>query len=90
MSHSFTPGPWQWLGVNLEGPQFTDVIEAKVSCGMWCQGGNVDLTISDADRRLIAAAPALYEALAALVERGTDSPEHMAAERALALARGEA
>ena len=32
----------------------------------------------------------LYEALAALVERGTDSPEHMAAERALALARGEA
>lgn len=43
-----------------------------------------------ANARLIAAAPALYEALAALVERGTDSPEHMAAERALALARGEA
>ena len=32
---------------------------------------------------------ALYDALAALVETGTDSPQHIAAERALALARGE-
>jgi len=35
------------------------------------------------DAHLFAAAEEMREALSALVERGTDSPEHMAAEAAL-------
>lgn len=40
--------------------------------------------------QLFAAAPDLLAALQALVERGTDSPEHMAAEAAIAKATGHA
>lgn len=43
-----------------------------------------------ANARLIAAALDLLEALKALVERGTDSPEHRAAEAAIAKATGDA
>lgn len=39
---------------------------------------------------LVAAAPDLLAALVALVERGTDSPEHRAAEAAIARAKGAA
>jgi len=38
--------------------------------------------------RLVAAAPDMLAALIALVERGTDSPEHCAAEAAIARAMG--
>lgn len=63
----FTPAPWKWVGQNLEGPNYADVIDAKVSCGAWCLGGSADLAISDADRALIAAAPALLDALQSAV-----------------------
>lgn len=40
--------------------------------------------------RSVNAHASLVAALEGLVERGTDSPEHQAAERALKLTRGEA
>jgi len=62
---SFTPGPWKWSGRELEqdGGEWRDIIHTEVSCGSFCYGGCVDMTISDADRALIAAAPELLEAL---------------------------
>lgn len=42
-----------------------------------------------ANARLMAAAPDLLEALKALVEHGTDSPQHLAAEAAIAKAEGQ-
>ena len=61
-----TPGPWEWVGRDLESNfpgHYEAVIESTVSCGSFCYGGSVDMKISDADRRLIAAAPDLLEAL---------------------------
>lgn len=70
-----TPGPWKWLGDCLEGPDYSDVIGSKVACGAWCQGGSCVLTISDADKALIEAAPDLLDALRAVdgVSRESDS-----------------
>lgn len=66
----FTPGPWRWVGNNLEAPTtYTDVIDAQVSCGRWCEGGTPRLIVSDADRALIAAAPDLFSAAKAVVAR---------------------
>ena len=70
-----TPGPWKWVGDDLESqhvgaPNYGAVLEREVDCGMWCQGGVARLVISDADRALIAAAPKL---LALLIE----SQEHI-------------
>lgn len=63
-----TAGPWEWVGDNLEQSEnYADVIASSVSCGAWCQGGMVNLVISDADRALIAAAPDLLEALHGLL-----------------------
>lgn len=58
-----TPGPWEWVGKNLEGQNNTDVIGLSVDCGQWRQGGMVAVKVSDADMRLIAAAPDLLAAL---------------------------
>jgi len=60
-----TPGPWKWSGRELEqdGGDYKDVIHTEVSCGQFCYGGCVDMTVSDADKLLIAAAPELLEAL---------------------------
>ena len=87
-----TPGPWKARfeeAYYVTGPDLGRVAMMNLK-GAYGLGGRRTGEESAANCRLIAAAPALYEALAALVERGTDSPEHMAAERALALARGEA
>lgn len=88
-----TPGPWKARfeeAYYVTGPDLGRVAMMMNLKGAYGLGGRRTGEESAANCRLIAAAPALYEALAALVERGTDSPEHMAAERALALARGEA
>lgn len=76
MSH--TPGPWEWIGHDLESPRSL-VSEAIVECGQFCQGGMVRLNISDADRRLIAAAPQLLEALQQLIASAEESqwPEEL-------------
>lgn len=62
----WTPGPWEWVGRDLESKHpdhFVPVIETGVDCGSFCYGGSVDLKISDANAKLIAAAPELVEAL---------------------------
>ncbi|MEB2535869.1 hypothetical protein SB394_02670 [Burkholderia sp. BCCIQ04A] len=61
-----TPGPWEWVGNDLESNfpgHYESVIEATVDCGNFCYGGSVNLKISDADARLIAAAPDMAMAL---------------------------
>ena len=93
MADKHTPGPWKARfeeAYYVTGPDLGRVAMMMHLKGAYGLGGRRTGEESAANCRLIAAAPALYEALAALVERGTDSPEHMAAERALALARGEA
>lgn len=66
MNSQWTPGPWEWVGRDLESKHpdhSTPVIETEVGCGSFCYGGTVDFTISEADAKLIAAAPELVEAL---------------------------
>lgn len=61
-----TPGPWEWVGRDLESNfpgHYASVIETSVSCGQFCYGGSIDLKMSDADARLIAAAPELLNAV---------------------------
>lgn len=61
MSH--TPGPWTWDGNDLDGPNYTEVIRPTVLCGTWCQGGSVQLKVSEDNARLIASAPKLLSTL---------------------------
>lgn len=66
MSTSHSPGPWEWVGRDLESNfpgHYEAVIESTVSCGSFCYGGSVDMKVSDADRCLIAAAPDMLQAL---------------------------
>jgi hypothetical protein len=65
MSAKHTPGPWEWVGRDLEqkGGEYKTVIGSEVSCGAFCYGGSVDMTVSESDARLIAAAPDLLAAL---------------------------
>lgn len=59
-----TPGPWEWVGRDLESNfpgHYEAVIETSVSCGQFCYGGSVDMKIGDADKQLIAAAPELLK-----------------------------
>jgi hypothetical protein len=67
-----TSGPWEWVGRDLEqkGGEYKTVIGTEVSCGQFCYGGSVDMKISDADARLIAAAPEMLEALKLAMEIG--------------------
>jgi len=71
-----TPGPWR--------------IEYEPYCHVRSDAGCVlasDYTTPE-NANLISAAPDLLAALQALVEHGTDSPEHQAAEAAIAKALG--
>lgn len=91
-----TPGPWEWVGRDLESNSpghYAAVIETTVSCGQFCYGGSVNLKVSDADARLIAAAPRLLAALLLLVNEASTglvgSESITAACAAIAAALGE-
>jgi hypothetical protein len=75
METKHTPGPWEWVGRDLEqkGGEYKTVIGSEVSCGTFCYGGSVDMTVSEADARLIAAAPELLEALILLEHEMVES-----------------
>lgn len=80
---AFTPGPWRWHGEQLVGGQFT--IARSVE---WWNGNR------DANAHLIAAAPALYEALRRVMDTygfdpSIDSSIWNEAAGALSLALGE-
>jgi hypothetical protein len=90
-----TPGPWKWSGRELEqeAGEYKEVIHTEVSCGSYCYGGCVDMTISDADKRLIEAAPDLLAALKLVVDTygfdsSTDSAIWKTACAAIAKATG--
>lgn len=92
MKNAHTPGPWHddcdgggWYICREDG-EFLGFINPP---DFWEEPHYTNAE-ADANARLMAAAPELLEALKALVERGTDSPEHIAAERAIAKATGEA
>ena len=60
-----TPGPWEWVGSTLEGPRgFGDVLSCSVFEGE---------PPTDADARLIAAAPDLLAALKELLRAHTEA-----------------
>lgn len=92
----FTPGPWEWwtsnswrrLGHSDHG--HTDwVLIPFVNRYDY----HPDCEVSEADMSLIASAPDLYEALAAIMEdprcRGIDPEHRRMAYAALSKARGE-
>jgi hypothetical protein len=88
-----TPGQWEWIGRDFESNcpgHYEAVIESTVSCGSFCYGGTVDMKISDADRRLIAAAPELPEALEKIASETAATWVQAVANAAIAKATGTA
>lgn len=65
-----TPGPWQWVGNDLDqiGADYKSVLGTTVICGKFCYGATVEMTISEEDKKLIAAAPDMATALLFIVE----------------------
>ena len=56
------PGPWKWWGNDLVGSAGAGVLEFRVDCGAFCQGGMVthDYTSKlEYDQKLIELAPEL-------------------------------
>lgn len=100
MTAGYTPGPWKWrFALNdpyaLEGSNGRDIIrpvDGMVYSEYSSDSATLELS-SPEDGHLIAAAPDLYEALAAIVDemtRGVSTGEtRAAADAALAKARGE-
>ena len=88
MTAHHTPGPWKF-GHMMDGErwwvgqEYDRLPVAFVDRHDWPE------SVVAANIRVIAAAPDLLEALKALVERGTDSPEHRAAEAAISKAEGK-
>lgn len=73
-----TPGPWEWRYWNDVGPD-----DAYFEEGYTLDGPDgEDVTENEASRRLIAAAPQMYELLRAYA-RAEDTTETDAATRAL-------
>jgi hypothetical protein len=76
MSAQHTPGPWKWWTSNswrrLRRDDFgiaQTVLEPCVATD-----GHPDVTVSEADMALIAAAPELLAALQSLIDRIEDMP----------------
>ncbi len=85
MQSNPTPGPWTiCYDGQLDGPN-----GETICLFTWDSFKEFSEPTNSANARLLAAAPDLLAALIDLVERGTDSPEHVAAERAIARATGE-
>jgi hypothetical protein len=90
----FTPGPWTYeTGPSLYG-RFHAVHRDDL---MICECYEGDGAEREANARLIAAAPALFEALQTILERGyvsesiaEERPDFETARAALAQAKGEA
>ena len=60
-----TPGPWEWIGYDLEQTfEAGGAIVMDVTCENPHLGGVVNVEITPEDERLIAAAPELAQALA--------------------------
>ena len=90
MSGQHTPGPWR---AELTGAPEHDNQQWLILSEDWGTNDGDALICEmndphEATARLIASAPELLSALEALVERGTDSPQHRAAEAAIAKATG--
>ena len=85
MSGQHTPGPWRAeLTGSAEHNNQQWLILSEDGDALICEMNDPH----EATARLIASAPELLSALEALVERGTDSPQHRAAEAAIAKATG--
>ena len=60
-----TPGPWEWIGYDLEQTfEAGGAIVMEATCENPHLGGVVNVEITPEDERLIAAAPELAQALA--------------------------
>lgn len=52
-----TPGPWDWSWkMEIDGPNYSTVMETGVSCMAYCYGGSPTLDMSDEDRRVAVEA----------------------------------
>lgn len=65
----FTPGPWSWWTSNSMKRLSAGRSDGNVLHAYRCSDGVADVSVSDADAHLIAAAPELYEAVAEAFER---------------------
>lgn len=65
-----TPGPWEWIGSNLErcSPGYGDVLEVEVECGSYCYGGSPRMNISAGNKALLENAPTDLARLLAAIE----------------------
>ena len=72
-----TPGPWEFDGAEITTvPDYESdnptpwkaVMDCEVSCGSYCYGGSVAMSIGDDDRAFIAAAPVDVARLTRAVE----------------------
>jgi hypothetical protein len=77
MSAQHTPGPWLWYGDNLLCGAGSDVLNAADDGKPWGHHSaliehHFDAEVKEANKRLIAAAPELLEALKTCYDLGID------------------
>ena len=72
MISKFTPGPWEWWTSNswrrLRAKDITQSYSEVAYPTTSKADGHPDIVISEADMRLIAAAPEMYELLLTLID----------------------
>lgn len=92
----FTKGPWEWWTSNSLKRLSAGGKDGAVLHAYRCPDGASDIQVSDADARLIASAPELYEALEAMVktfdmyiQQPSAYPAYNKARAALSKAAGE-
>lgn len=90
-----TPGPWKWRTSNswrrLSSEHRDHPREGAVLCPVVARDGHPDLSVSESDMALIAAAPDLLEALKAMVEQevGTEPITDAEKKAVSAIAKAE-